>query len=60
MQQQKWYLSDLGSLRITSALDLVRSPLSEANAKETQHIVVSSLHINMSLDEGLPLLDQRP
>jgi len=57
---QKCYLTDLGGLCIASTLHLVGSPLCKPDAEEPQHVAISGLNINMGLNQGLPLPDQRP
>jgi len=52
------YLADLGCLCVAGSLDLVWTPLGEANAEQAQHVVVSCLDINMGFNECLPLPDQ--
>jgi hypothetical protein len=45
---------------VASLLDLVRPLLRERNAENENLIVVGGLHINVSLDQTLPLVHQRP
>ena len=54
------YLADLAGLSIASTLDLVSTPLGESNAEQPQGVAVSGLHIDMSFNQSLPLLHQRP
>jgi len=56
---QNSYLSDLACLSIASALHLIGPPLGEPNAEKPQHVIISGLDIDMSLDKCLPLLNQR-
>lgn len=61
-------LNDLGHLLANSAdlrragvgglLDLVGASLGEGNGKQTEEVVVSGLHGDVGLDQGLPLADQ--
>jgi len=48
-------LTDLGGLGIAGLLLLVGSSLSEAKGENTQVIAISGLHVNVSLNESLPL-----
>lgn len=50
----------MAGLGITGPLDLVLTPLSESNAEHPQTVIVSSLHIHMSFNHGLPFPYQRP
>lgn len=49
-KEKKRYLTDLGCLSIAGSLDLVWAPLGEADAEQTQHVVVGCLDINMGFD----------
>ena len=48
---------DLSSLGVSGLLDLVLSSLGEANAEEAKFVSVGGGAIDVSLDLGLPLLD---
>ena len=48
---------DLSGLGISGLLDLILSSLGEANAEEAKFVTVGGGAIDMSLDLGLPLLD---
>jgi len=52
-------LLDLGALGVGELGDLVGSRLGETNAEETDLVAILGLHINVGLDESLPLLHQR-
>lgn len=54
------YLSDLAGLSIAGPLDLVRTPLGEANAEHPECVIVCRLHIHMSFNQRLPFPYQRP
>merc|ERR1712109_208597 len=48
---------DLGGLGVSGLLDLILSSLGETNAEETKLVAVGGGAVNLSLDLGLPLLD---
>lgn len=48
-------LPDLTALGIACALHLLLPLLGEADAEQAQHIAICGLHINICLNEGLPL-----
>mmetsp|Transcript_3496 Transcript_3496/g.8356 ORF Transcript_3496/g.8356 Transcript_3496/m.8356 type:complete len:255 (-) Transcript_3496:72-836(-) len=50
--------ADLGALCVASLLHLVLALLGEGNAVNAQLVVVSGHHVDVSLDESLPLLHQ--
>lgn len=52
-------LAHLLVLGVRGLADLVGALLGEAHAKETQEVAVRGLHVHVSLDHGLPLLDHR-
>merc|ERR1711953_639237 len=52
-------LLDLGALGVGELGDLVGSGLGETNAEEADLVAILGLHINVGLDESLPLLHQR-
>ena len=55
-------LPDLPNLRrccICCLLDLVRPPLGERNAEESEKVVIGRLHHNIGLNQRLPLADER-
>ena len=52
-------LTDLTRLSVARLLDLVRPLLGESNAEHADLVVVGGLHINVSLDQTLPLAHQR-
>jgi hypothetical protein len=54
-KQEFKYLSDLAGLSIAGTLHLVGASLSEANAEQPEHVIVSGLNINMGLNKCLPL-----
>jgi len=51
--------TDLGRSSIGGLLDLVGAALGESNGEEAEEVVVSGLDGNVSLNEGLPLADER-
>ena len=55
---QNCYLTDLAPLGVAGALHLIGTSFGEANTEQPEHVVVSCLDIHMSLNEGLPLLNQ--
>jgi len=52
-------LTDLGALGVARALDLVHPLLRESDAEKSKVVIIGSLHVNVGLDQGLPLADQR-
>jgi len=50
--------TNLSRLGVTSLLDLVLVLLGESNAKHSYNVSIGSLYINISLDNGLTLLDK--
>ena len=55
---QNCYMSDLACLSIGSVLHSVGPPLGEPSAEQPQHVVISGLDIDMSLNKCMPLLHQ--
>lgn len=53
-------LSNLARLSIAGPLDLVRTSLSEANAKHPQCVIICRLDINMGFNQSLPFPHQGP
>ena len=56
------FLSDLPNLRrlrVRRLPDLVRATLGERDGEETDEIAIGRLNIDVSLDQGLPLADER-
>lgn len=52
-------VSDLASLGVACGLNsLVGLLLGESNGEDTKHIAIGGAHIDVSLNEGLPLSDQ--
>lgn len=54
------YLSNLGGLGVARPLDLVLALLGEGNGKHSQRVVVGRLHVDVRLDQTLPLPHKRP
>ena len=53
-------VSNLASLSIASRLDgLVGLLLGESNSEQAQVVAIGGAHVNVSLNKGLPLSDQR-
>lgn len=50
---------NLRGLRIRCLPDLIRSALCEANSEQTKEIAVRGLHVDVSLDQRLPLANKR-
>lgn len=50
--------ANLRGLGVAGLLDLVGAPLGESNGEEADGVAVGGLDVNLSLNEGLPLLDQ--
>merc|ERR1719461_2668832 len=51
---------DLSTLGITGLLGRSVQLGGESNAEKSEHVSVSCLDVNISLDQGLPLLDHGP
>lgn len=51
--------TDLGGLGIGGLADLVRPALGECDGEQAHEVPVSRLHVNVRLDERLPLADER-
>ena len=52
-------LPDLCCLRVRRLPDLVRATLSECDGEESDEVAVSRLDVDVGLDQGLPLADER-
>lgn len=52
-------LPNLRRLRVGGLLHLGVPPLGESNGEQPENVAVGRLHINVSLDQRLPLLDER-
>lgn len=52
-------LADLGRLGVRRLLDLVRAPLGEADGEDADEVAVGRLDVELGLDQGLPLADER-
>lgn len=50
--------ADLRRAGVGGLLDLVGASLGEGNGKQAEQVVISSLHGDVGLDQGLPLADQ--
>jgi hypothetical protein len=59
-KENQIYLSDLAGLGVAGTLHLVGASLGETNAEHAEHVVVSSLHVHMSLNQRLPFPHKRP
>jgi hypothetical protein len=52
-------LTDLRRLSVGRLLDLVRATLGEADGEEADEVTVGGLDVDVRLDQGLPLADER-
>merc|ERR1719341_394786 len=55
-------LADTTDLRrhgVAISFDLVRTSLGEGDHKEAHHVPIGGLHVDMSLDQAVPLADER-
>ena len=51
-------LPDLRGLGVGGLADLRRPTLGEADSEETEEVAIGRLHVDVRLDEGLPLADK--
>jgi hypothetical protein len=50
--------ADLGGLRVRGLADLVLALVGEGHAEHTKDEAIGGLHVNVALDQSLPLLDE--